>query len=370
MNLSPTNSFFELSFEAPEDLEWFSVREEPFTTYGVYYSEEEVVYRRLPKEVADATSARVSNLSTHSAGGRIRFITDSPYLAIRVEERFVAPFSHMPIAGKYGVAAFANRTFFGTYFPSYRQITSGDPELGGNDLILYDGIKPIVNNLQEPPFLVELFLPLYSHLRSLYVGLRKGSVLQKAPGYRYEKPILFYGSSITQGACASKPGDDYVSRLCRMLDSDILNLGFSGSARGEQPIVDYIAAQDPSVFVLDYDHNAPDPDHLRKTHYPLCEAVRKAHPDTPVVLMTQPKVAGYEKKESNAERRQIILDSYHRMQEAGDRNVWFIDMYGCFGAHESGEDATVDNTHPDSLGCLRMAERVYPVLKALLEGQS
>ena len=79
VNLSPTNSFFELSFEAPEDLEWFSVREEPFTTYGVYYSEEEGVYRRLPKEVADATSARVSNLSTHSAGGRIRFITDPEF---------------------------------------------------------------------------------------------------------------------------------------------------------------------------------------------------------------------------------------------------------------------------------------------------
>ena len=365
MDIKSVDKNFDTSFIVPEDLEWHSIRECPFSVHGVTYSEEEGVYRRLPKEVADATNDGVAMLSTNTAGGRVRFITDSPYVAVRMEEPFVSPFPHMTLAGQCGISLFVNNAFTGSIMPNYDQLVAGDVARGGCGKIVFDGIKyPYATG--GGLYQVEIFLPLYNAVNNVYIGLKKDCTLQEATPYQYANPVLFYGSSITQGGCASKPGDDYVNMLCRMLDTDIWNLGFSGSARAEQVMVEYIAAQNPSVFVLDYDHNAPDAGHLAKTHFALYEAVRKAHPITPIIMMTMPTIEGYETREWYRPRREEILKSFAKAKELGDNNVYLVDSYGCFGASVKGECGTVDDCHPNALGFLRMAERVYPVLERLL----
>ncbi len=366
MDIKKIDKNFDTTFIPPEDIEWRSAKECPFSVYGVTYSEEEGLYRRLPKEIADATNEGVALLSKNTAGGRIRFITDSPYVAVRVEEPFVSPFSHMTIEGQCGVSLFVNNAFEGSVMPSYDQIVTAGAADGGK--IVFDGIRyPYVTDGR--PYQAEIFLPLYNAVNNVYIGLKKGCVLREANPYKHTAPVLFYGSSITQGGCASKAGDDYVNMLCRMLDTDIWNLGFSGSAMAEQIITEYIAAQNPSVFVLDYDHNAPTAEHLAKTHFALYETVRKAHPATPIIMMTMPTIAGYEDREWHKARREEILKSFAKAKELGDKNVYFVDCYGCFGASVNGECGTVDGCHPNSLGFLRMTERVYPVLERLLNGE-
>ena len=365
MDIKKIDKNFDTTFVAPEDIEWFSVREFPFSIHGVVYAEEEGLYRRLPKEIADATNEGVAHLSKHTAGGRIRFSTNSPYIAVRVEEPFEAPFSHMTIAGKNGVTLFADNQFAGTIMPDYEQIVGGDTARGGNGTITFDGIKyPYCAKGEN--YQAEIFMPLYSAVNNVYVGLKKGCVLSAPKAYKHTKPVLFYGSSITQGGCASKTADDYVNRLCRMLDTEILNLGFSGSALAEQVMAEYIARQDASVFVLDYDHNAPNAEHLAKTHFALYETVRKANPTVPIIMMTMPTIEGYEDRAWYQPRREEILKSFAKAQALGDKNVYLVDCYGCFGVLEIGECGTVDDCHPNSLGFLRMAERVYPVLNDLL----
>ena len=367
MDIKKIDKNFDTTFIPPEDIEWLSARELPFDVRGIFYSEEEGLYRRMPKAVADATNEGVAQLSKHTAGGRVRFVTDSPYVAVRVEEPFEQPFSHMTIAGKCGVSLFVDGAFAGTIMPSYEQIVQGDSARGGSGVIVFDGIKyPYIEGGKI--YQGEIFLPLYSAVNSVYVGVKKGCTLQAPKAYTHNQPVLFYGSSITQGGCASKPGDDYVNRLCRMLDTEIWNLGFSGSARAETVMVEYLAAQNPSVFVLDYDHNAPDAAHLAKTHFTLYETVRKAHPTTPIVMMTMPTIAGYETREWYQPRREEILKSFEKAKALGDNNVYLVDCYGCFGESAKGECGTVDDCHPNSLGFMRMAERVYPVLDALLNG--
>ena len=368
MDIKKIDKNFDTTFEAPSDLEWFSVRELPFSVHGVFYSEEEGLFRRLPKDIADATNDGVSYLSKHTAGGRVRFATDSPYVAVHVEEPYEDPFSHMTIVGKCGLSVFSNNTFSETVMPSYRQIVSADPSLGGNGIVSFDGIKrPYF--AKDGVYQAELFLPLYTPVKELYVGLKKGSVLKAAKEYKHSKPLLFYGSSITQGGCASKPGDDYINRLSRMLDFDYINLGFSGSAKAEKVIVDYIAEQDASVFVLDYDHNAPSAEHLRNTHFALYEAVRKKHPTTPIIMMTLPAIDTYQERPFFKVRKDEIYNSFERAKALGDENVYLVDCYGCFGGLVRGECGTVDNCHPDSLGFLRMAEAVYPVLNKILNSE-
>ena len=365
MDIHKIDKNFDTTFKCPEDIEWFSIREFPFGVYGVTYSEDEGLYRRLPKEIADATNDGVAHLSKHTAGGRIRFASNSPYIAICVEEPFENPFSHMTIAGKCGVSLFADKKFVGTIMPSYEQVVKADTVYGGNGKIVFDGIK-FLNEPNAEIYQAEIFLPLYSAVYNVCIGLKKGCQLHKANEYKHRTPVLFYGSSITQGGCASKPGDDYVNRLSFMLDTDILNLGFSGSARAEEVMAKYIAAQNASVFVLDYDHNAPTAEHLAKTHFALYQTVRNAHPTTPIIMMTMPTIEGYEKRLYHKLRRDEIVKSFVKAKDCGDENVYFIDCYGCFGADKNGECGTVDDCHPDSLGFLRMAERVYPILDKLL----
>lgn len=365
MAIQQIDKNFDTSFIVPEDIEWFSAREYPFSIYGVTYSDDEMMFRRLPKEIADITNNGVAQLSKNTAGGRVRFATDSPYVAVRIEEPFAPPFSHMTIAAQCGASLFVDKKFVGTIMPTYEQIVKADKAHAGNGIIVFDGIKhPYVTGGQA--YQTEIFLPLYSAVNSIYIGLKKGSFLVGGKDYKYKDPVLFYGSSITQGACASKPGDDYANRLCRMLDTDIINLGFSGSARAEQIMADYIASQKPSVFVLDYDYNAPDAEHLKKTHFTLYTTVREANPKTPIVIMTMPTIEGYEKKTWNKLRREEILSSVEKAISKGDKNIYFVDCYGCFGSFENGECGTVDDVHPDSLGFLRMAERLYPILNKLL----
>ena len=151
-----------------------------------------------------------------------------------------------------------------------------------------------------------------------------------------------------------------------MLDFDYINLGFSGSAKAENVIADYIAEQDASVFVLDYDHNAPSAEYLRNTHFALYETVRKKNPETPIIMMTMPTIDEYQTRDVYWRRREVIFKTIERAKELGDENVYLIDCYGCFGKLVGGECGTVDNCHPDSLGFLRMAEALLPVLKKVL----
>jgi lysophospholipase L1-like esterase len=368
MDIKKIDKNFDTTFVSPADIEWFSIQEVPFSVHGIFYAEEEGLYRRLPKGIADATNEGVAHLSKNTAGGRVRFITDSPYIAVRLEEPFEPPCSHMTIAGVYGVSVFADKKFVGTIMPSYEQIVNADSTRGGNGKIAFDGIKsPWRTN--DAPYQVEMFLPLYSAINSMYVGLKKGCMLQPPKAYTHPTPVLFYGSSITQGACASKPADDYINRLSRMLDLDYINLGFSGSAKAEKVIADYIAKQNSSVFVMDYDHNAPDAEHLKKTHFALYETIRKANPTTPIIMMTMPTIDGYQQRDWNQPRREEILKSFAKAKGMGDENVYLIDCYGSFGILENGECGTIDDCHPNSLGFFRMAERVYPLLNKLLNGE-
>ena len=369
MDISQIDQNFKLSFTPPEDVVWHSVLSAPFALYGAVYSEEEGVFRRLPKEVAEATNPGVAHLCKQTAGVRVRFTTNSPYIAVHIEEAFEEPFSHMTVVGKCGVSVFADGEFVKSVMPSYRQIVAGDPMVGGSGEISFGGLLSPYGK-GEAPYLVEIFFPLYSTLKRLVVGLKEGATLSEPKPYTHTVPVLFYGSSITQGGCASKSGDDYVNRLSRMLDTDYINLGFSGSAKAEPAIVEYLAQQNPSVFVMDYDHNAPNAEHLKQTHYALYETFRKTHPETPIIMMTMPAIAGHEKRPWHKSRRDEIFLSFERAKATGDENVYLIDCYGTFGEEVCGECGTVDDCHPDSLGFLRMAEAVYPLLNRLLNGEN
>ena len=207
-----------------------------------------------------------------------------------------------------------------------------------------DGYDDIIGQPWLPKGCKEITInfPLYSGVTELWIGLNRNSTLEKRADYKIGRPVLYYGSSITQGGCASRPGMAYETIISRRLDADFINLGSNGSARAEQPIADYLASLDPVVFVMDYDYNAPDPEYLAKTHENLYRTFRVAHPDTPVIMVG--KSDFWLCNESNMERRDVIYRTYNNARLRGEK-VIFIDDHSLFPTNMR-EECTVDNCHP------------------------
>ena len=341
------------------DIEWHDANEEIFSLHGVYYEASEGRYRRMPAEAAARVSEPVAYRAPFTAGGRLRFATNSPFVAITANEPFT------PVAGvstqhvmKYGFSLYKNAgEYVGCCAPAiHSDVFCKEP-------FTYSAI---FLTKQERKTNYTLHFPLYNGVNKLYIGIQRGAKLYAPKPYRYEKPVLFLGSSITQGASASRPGCEYVGILSRLCNTDIWNLGFSGSCKAEPEMAEYIASCDPSVFVYDYDHNAPNPEHLEKTHYALYKKFREAHPDTPVIMMSRPI---YMEATGSPKRLAIIKASYERALAEGDKNVYFIDGRTLIGVRDQLH-CTMDRTHPTDLGFYRMAKRVYPLLKKLLaEGE-
>ena len=208
-----------------------------------------------------------------------------------------------------------------------------------------------------------LNLPLYNGIRSIRVGLAPKSEVVAPTPFAVERPILFYGSSITQGGCASRPGNAYTHILARWFDANLINYGFSGSARAEQEMARLVARIPQSVFVYDYDHNAPNVDHLAATHAPFFATLRAAQPQLPVVMVSRPDFDG-NLADSRA-RRDIVRLTYEQAKAAGDARVFFVDGETLFGASDR-DPCTVDGCHPNDLGFMRMAETIRPTLAQAL----
>lgn len=147
---------------------------------------------------------------------------------------------------------------------------------------------------------------------------------------------------------------------------DVVNLGFSGNAKAEPAIMNYIAGLDMSVFVYDYDHNAPNADFLRETHKPGFDIVRSAQPDLPIILITRPNVATNPGQATL--RKNVVIDTYRAARAAGDKNVYYIDGETFFlGKFEN--ECTVDGVHPNDMGFTFMADAIEAVIRRALRNK-
>ena len=333
------------SFEE-NGMEYYSIPHESFDLYGVFYEEATHAFMRLPKAVAQKISEGVDALSGNTSGGRLRFSTDSKKLEIRVGYEVFYPMSHMTLVGQSGFILLEEtdegRRMVKILPPQYEDQKGyiATAELKGGQMRNYI-----------------LFFPLYNDVSSLTVGLEKGAQVGKGKAYRPCKPILYYGSSITQGGCATRPDNCYQALIEKWNNVDFVNLGFSGNAMGEDEMTDYLAGIDCSVFVCDYDYNAPDVAHLKKTHYRLYERYRKVRPDTPILFISKPDIWG---EEDEPLRLKVIRQTYAKARRNGDKNVYFLLGNRLFGA--DWENCTVDGCHPNDLGFYRMAEKIYKKL--------
>lgn len=329
---------------------FYDAENEPFRIYGLM--REDGHFTRMPRSVVENANRCAFLHHTDTAGARVRFVTDSDEIAIRVELEGFRKIPHMPLTGTAGFDLYATseeytERYCGTFIPP---------------IDLQDGYETSVNTLDRLSKTVTINFPLWSCVKKVYVGIPEGATLSRAPDYAIEQPVLLYGSSITQGGCVSKPGSSYALILSRRLNCNIRNLGLSGGAKAEDSVIDYLCKQDMRVFILDYDHNAPDPEYLQSTHEKLFKAVRACHPDVPIIMMSRPKLY---LEESYKRRREIVRQTYRNALAAGDKNVYYIDNEQLTAL--VGYDGMVDGIHPTDSGHLSMACAIAPVLRKILK---
>ncbi len=200
-----------------------------------------------------------------------------------------------------------------------------------------------------------LYFPLYNRVDKLSIALDKDATVRKSNPYRNVLPILYYGSSITQGGCASRPDTSYQAIICKRNHIDFINLGFSGNAKAEEEMVAYLASLDCSLFVCDYDHNAPTVEYLQSTHFRLYQLYRKVRPNVPILFISRPDTF---REEGGVERDKIVRTTYLKAKAQGDKNVYYLAGRNFYGKRSCSVFA-VDGCHPTDYGFAMMAEKIY-----------
>ena len=328
-----------------DGLVFYDIDDAPVRIHGVYREGDH--YVRMPPDIAKTVSDGVGNLCAHTAGGRVRFITDSPYIAVSIRVSCFSRFSFFPLSGTAGCDLYGGKRYFGTYSPPL-------------DLVdRYEGVVDIFDPAERE---YTVNMPLYSRVEKMYIGIKAGSVLKPAPDYAVTTPIVYYGSSIVHGGCATRPGCNYESIIGRMIDCDFINLGFAGCAKAEDEIAHYIAGLSMTAFVYDYDHNAPTLDYYRETHERMFRIVRSAQPKLPIIMMTRPK---FHLSPEEKARVDVMLQTYENALAAGDRNVYCICGTELL-SEEIREVALVDNCHPTDGGFASIARVLGAKLREIL----
>ena len=325
----------------------------PFVVEGFPWEKTGMTFFRIPP---DFTKKEVTGgtlwLARLTAGGAIRFRSDSPYITLRAELAYSADMNHMPRAASAG---------FDLYSGSGKKIWYVKTAQPSRDQKVLELV--LINDGSKTMRDWTLYLPLYGSATKVEIGIAPGAKIQAPTPHAILKSIVFYGSSITQGACASRPGNAYTTMLCRAVDAPQINLGFSGNALGEPAMAKAIATLNPAVFILDYDHNAPTVEHLAKTHEPFFRIIRAQHPDIPIIIISR---CNFYPRSNDIRRREIIRKTFKNAVKNGDKKVWFIDGEKLFG-YKDRDACTTDGTHPNDLGFYRMYRQILPVLRQSLK---
>ncbi|RKN85580.1 SGNH/GDSL hydrolase family protein [Paenibacillus ginsengarvi] len=340
-------------------LKWLSPKERPFRLSGFPWFHQDGVYRRMPVQPKHELPPAVNQLANSTAGGQIAFRTDSPRLAIRVELTGKANMYHMPATGQCGFDIYlgepGDQQYFGTTRYDHTQLSY--------EVVLYEFPNTELRH-------VTLNFPLYQGVKEVSIGIAAGSRIEEPLPYRTGKKVIVYGTSITQGGCATRPGMAYTNILSRRIPLEFVNLGFSGNGRGEPEVARVLTEiEDPALLVLDYEANAVGVELMKRTLPEFIRIYREAHPGVPILVVSKIQYARERFEPAllrlRLDMKKVEMDTVEMYRSQGDANIHFFDGTALLGT-DSYNECTVDGVHPTDLGFLRMADTLTPVLQELL----
>jgi hypothetical protein len=340
-----------------DEMRWITAQE--LTIEGRGWNDTRSFFDRLPAKAEGRVPSAVWNLSHDSAGMCVRFATDATAIDVRwiLTSPELSSMPHMAATGCSGVDLYVKSSS-----GQWRWLAVGQPTAQSNQVELVKGLAPSKREYA-------LYLPLYNGIASLEVGVPGEAAVAPVGlwGPEVPKPIVFYGTSILQGASASRPGMVHSAILGRRFQLPVINLGFSGSGKMEPVMADLLAELDPSVYVLDCLPNM-NAGQVAERVEPFVRTLRQAHAHSPIVLVEDRRFPdGFlvaRKAKTNDNNHAALRAVFDRLTKSGIKNIYYIPGDSLLG--DDGE-GTVDSSHPTDLGFLRQADAFARVLKPLLK---
>lgn len=331
-----------------------------FPIYGKAIENTSATYERLPASLEGVIRKPVWDLAHHSAGISVRFRSNSTSIRLRWESFGLHSMNHMTDTGTRGLDLYSQDPVDG----KWRFVKSARPAREiVNDQLIISNMEPVMRE-----YIV--YLSLYEGVRKLEIGVDEGSVIDQPAinSPRKGSPIVMYGSSILQGGCANRPGMAFTNIISRVLDREVVNLGFSGNAILDYEIAELMAqVKDPAVFVLDNVPNSDAPT-IDEREEKFFRILRDAHPDVPVVFIENPNYPHLvfdKQRAGDVQARNASMKAvYEKLRKAGEKKIYYIKgdkMLGLDG------EATVDGTHFTDLGMVRYTEYILPTLRKALK---
>ena len=316
---------------------------------GRAFNDTDHYYDRLPANVTTNVNGGVRSMKHHTAGLQFRFTTGSRKLRFRwtVYNAGMLEMQHMPKTGVSGIDVYRQDAD-----GKWRFVRGACPAMSrkGDSFEFEMGWTP------GRPCLVNL--PLYNGIRAFSLGVDKdASVAALDPRKSgVDKPVVFYGTSITHGGCCSRPGLAFPSIVGRDLDVPIVNLGFSGSGVMEFEMSEHLARIDASCYVLDCLWNmglAEDPKHpgrsVEGNYEKFIRNLRVKRPGVPIVMAEHCNVYGNAKDSKD----RFIRGLYEKLIAEGWSDLVYLPNDEMYTGDYEG---TVDGCHPNDLGMMSMSK--------------
>ena len=314
-------------------------------------------YERFPDSLKNISRAPLWNLSRNSAGMAIRFRSNSTTIAAKWVALFNTHMNHMTDTGAKGLDLYCLQKN-----GDWRFVNSARPKGKTNQVTIIKNMHP-----EEREYM--LYLPLYDGLISLSIGVDSlATISQPLVEYPIRKnPVVFYGTSILQGGCASRPGMAHTNIISRRLNRECINLGFSGNAFLDLGVAQVMAGVDAGVFVLDFVPNVTV-EQINERMERFYRILRDRHPHTPVIFIEDPQFMDSYYNNTNARKIKTLNDALRRifneLKKGKEKNIYYISSKMMLG---SDREATVDGIHFTDVGMMRYADLVTPVIKKLLK---
>ncbi|MHA6483467.1 SGNH/GDSL hydrolase family protein [Paenibacillus sp. strain BS8-2] len=340
---------------------WHSPLQLPLQVYGFPWLNEEGVYRRLPLNIHGLSEA-IDQLANLTAGGQIRFKSNTNRLAIRVMAGAYAQMDHMTATGQSGFDVYIGEVGQERYVGTSRIKWDGQCY----EALMFDGENMDTNQT------ITINFPLYQQVLEVAVGLPPHASIERDDSLEHRGRLICYGTSITQGACASRPGLAYTQQLGRMLSREVINLGFSGNGRGEAQIAEIIGTiEHVDAIIIDYEANCTT-ERYRETLETFLAICRRHHPSVPVLVVSRIVYAKEfiipSERTDRRQRRTFARKMVMKLNHEGDDRLFFIDGEKLLGSRF--DECTVDGVHPNDLGFSRIAKGIYNKLRKIIEDSS
>ena len=334
-------------------MEWIDFPDDRFVVNGLWWwDEHKPKLQRLPDRMQEDVPEAVWRLAQQPSGGRVRFATDSADLSIRAHFPCLEHMNNMCRIGQISIDPWVDGKCWSPVFP-----VSDDPDVEGS----FGAGKPVARRE------VCLYLGLYAPVQIRSIGLTNGASIWEPAPFAVDKPVAYYGSSITQGGCATRPGLSYQAIVSRKLNLDFVNLGWSGAGRGETALAEAMAEIDASCYVIDFCQNCPTAEFLEEVYAPFLQTIRDRRPDTPMVCITPIYAVTEVYPGADARKtrmREVIREAVAKRQDLGDTHIELVEGFDLLGPDE--HFGIVDSGHPNDIGFMAMAEGLEPVLRRIL----